>query len=153
MDAEAPSDEVVDTRRQGTSNASGTKMSAQYLSTSKSRTHLLLVEADPCARREHESALRTAGYSIAATAGLPSALEARAADVIIADEASYQWLQSQPIASAATFIVLTDDVKVGVTACLSGAADWTPVGGHVAYLLDVVSEVCRELRTSATRRA
>jgi hypothetical protein len=90
--------------------------------------------------------LRTAGYDVTATAGLPSPQEVSAADLIVADEASYQWLQSQPTSFEPTFIVLTDDVKVGVSACLAGAADWTPIHGDVAYLLDVVSEVCRGRR-------
>jgi hypothetical protein len=112
-------------------------------SPSDSRTHLLLVEADPSARAHHTSALRTAGYEVAATGGLPSAEQVGEADVIIADEAAFVWLQSQPTDVEPTFIVLTDDVRAGVTACLSGAADWTLVGGDVGYLLAVVEEVCR----------
>jgi hypothetical protein len=73
------------------------------------------------------------------------------ADVVIADEASYEWLQSQPTDTEPTFIVLTDDVRAGVTACLSGAADWTLVGGDAGYLLAVVAEVCRG--SQITRKA
>src|SRR5687767_8786719 len=101
---------------------------------SDSWTHLLLVEADPCARSHHASVLRTAGYKVTATGGLPSTHQLGVADVVIADEASFEWLQSQPTDTEPTFIVLTDDVRAGVTACLSGAADWTLVGGDAGYL-------------------
>jgi hypothetical protein len=113
---------------------------------SDSPTHILLIEADPDAREHRADLLRTAGYTVAASGGLPSLAEASEADVIIADEPSFQWLQDQPTRCERTFIVLTDDVKAGVSACLCGAADWTPLGGDSGYLLSVLADVCRDRR-------
>jgi hypothetical protein len=113
---------------------------------SDSPPHILLIEADPDAREHRAELLRTAGYAVAASGSLPSLVDANEADVIIADEPSFQWLQDQPTERERTFIVLADDVKAGVTACLCGAADWTPRGGDGGYLLSVLAEVCRARR-------
>lgn len=121
-------------------------MSSKRTLSTTTGTRLLLIEANPDTREDHASALRTAGYDVTAIAALPSLHEVSAADLIMADEASYDWLRDQPTALYPAVIVLTDDVKAGVSACLAGAADWTPVRGDMGYLLDVVSEACRGLR-------
>jgi hypothetical protein len=121
-------------------------VSAKSTLSTNAWTRLLLIESNPDARENHASALRTAGYDVTAIAALPSLDEVSAAHLIMADEASYDWLRGQPTAFYPTVIVLTDDVKAGVSACLAGAADWLPVRGDVGYLLDVVSEACRGLR-------
>lgn len=112
---------------------------------STSETHLLLIETDPPLRGEHASVLERAGYVVHQVAGLPADEEMAEADLILADPISFEWLRERKFQDP--IVVLTDDLKVGIAACLCGAADWVPLRGGQEYLLDVV----RELTTPRVR--
>ena len=106
------------------------------------RTRVLLVESDGDARRAHEVALVTAGYEVSSTPAIPPADEFSDADVVLVELPYFELLPSHFIDSEV--IVLTDDVKAGVLACLCGAADWVPVNSDASYLRDAVRDVVRD---------
>jgi hypothetical protein len=83
------------------------------------------------------------GYQVVAVPTLPASAEVGSADVILADYPTFQVLQHDH--HQGQVVVVTDDVKVGVTACLCGASDWVPVSGASDYLTEAVKD-------AATRR-
>ena len=102
-------------------------------------TRVLLIESDEDRRRTHEVALVTAGYEVSSTPAIPPADELSSADVVLVDFEYFELLPNQFINSEV--IVLTDDVKAGITSCLIGAAEWVPVSSDAARLRDAVREV------------
>jgi hypothetical protein len=106
--------------------------------TSPSPTLLLLIEADLSARSRHEKALQAAGYVVLACGACPDEDELHLAAVVLSDIASFHWLQEQNARRLPPTIVVTDDEKAGVTACLCGAAAWVPTYSDDAYLVDTL---------------
>jgi hypothetical protein len=101
-------------------------------------TSVLLIESD-CDRRScHQAALEDAGYRVIALPGVVSHEELTEADVILADHPAFECLQRFP--GGGNVIVVTDDVKIGVTACLCGPLDWVPVNGAADYLTEAVRD-------------
>ena len=97
---------------------------------------VLLIEADDRTLRSHTEILMLAGYEVVPTPGLPPADELSGADVIVADVVFMPILQTRRL--DAELIVITDDAKAGVTACLCGAADWIPLNSSGVYLTEAV---------------
>jgi hypothetical protein len=112
---------------------------------SPSRTNVLLVETDSTTREQHVALLEYAGYQVQESAGLPSPDELDDADLIIADALSFNWLQHEGIADRAV-VVIAEDPKSGIMACLCGATDWVPASGSREYFLDVVKEATSRRR-------
>ncbi len=106
-------------------------------------TAVLLIEADLDARDRHEEALRAAGYEVCAIAACPDADDLSRAALVLSDIPSFNWLREQPGRGLPLTVVLTDDERAGVTACLCGAADWVPVDSDPAYLVDAVDGALR----------
>jgi DNA-binding response OmpR family regulator len=104
------------------------------------RTVVLLVEADPDARSRHEGLLASVGYSVICIASFPDAREVQSAAVVIADLAWFHWFQAQHFDRAPPILVVADDLKEGITACLCGADDWIPSYGEPGYMLGTVEE-------------
>jgi hypothetical protein len=105
---------------------------------------VLLIEADSNTRVEHADVLQRAGYQVREVAGLPANEELEGAELILADPISFEWLRAHTVEGRV--VVMTDDLKVGITACLCGAADWVPVHSPREYLLDIVHDVARRRR-------
>lgn len=105
---------------------------------SHSPTHVLLVEADSNSRSLHTAALERAGYHVVAVPTLPPSEEVVSADVILADYPTFQVLQHDH--HRGQIVVVTDDVRAGVTACLCGASDWVPMSGASDYFTEAVKE-------------
>jgi len=125
-------------------------MEAPAANPSGAKTRLLLIEADLTLRAERAAVLEGAGYLVRQVAGLPAAEELAETDVILADPISFEWLREHNV--AAPIVVLTDDLKAGIAACLCGAADWVPLRGRQEYLLDAVREITT-VRVRAPRSA
>lgn len=107
-------------------------------------TRVLLIESNSATRVEHAAVLQRAGYEVREVAGLPADEELDGAELILADPVSFEWLRDHTAESRV--VVLTDDLKVGITACLCGAADWVPVHSPSEYLLDIVHDVATRRR-------
>lgn len=107
-------------------------------------TRVLVIEADSTTRIEHAAALERAGYQVREVAGLPADEELEGAELILADPISFEWLRDHRVEGRV--VVVTDDLKAGITACLCGAADWVPVHSPREYLLDVVHDVATRRR-------
>lgn len=112
------------------------------------RTRVLLIESDEDRRRTHEVALVMAGYEVSSTPAIPPADELSSADVVLVDVEYFELLPNQFINS--DVIVMTDDLKAGITSCLCGAAEWVPVSSNAARLRDAVREVARSGRDDGT---
>jgi hypothetical protein len=97
---------------------------------------VLLVESDVDRMRSHTSILMLAGYDVVPTPGIPLADDLTSADVIVTDVEFLPILQNRHL--RAEVIVVTDDAKAGVTACLCGAADWIPSHSAGVYLTEAV---------------
>ena len=110
-------------------------------------TRVLLVEADPDTREHHRATLSGAGYDVASIAALPSPDQLTTADLIIVDESAFDWLSVQQLQHEPNIVVLTDDVKRGVEACLCGAVDWIPARADKDYLVGAVKQACNEAQT------
>jgi hypothetical protein len=119
-------------------------MEANLPEPSAAATHVLLIEADSNMRGEHASTLQHAGYIVREVAGLPAEEDIDAAELILTDAVSFEWLRDHTVDSRV--VVLTDDLKVGITACLCGATDWVPIHSPREYLLDVVREATARRR-------
>ena len=108
------------------------------------RTRILLIEADCDARAAHAAVLARAGYQVREVAGLPADEELDGTELILADPISFEWLRDHTVEGRV--VVMTDDLKVGITACLCGAADWVPLHSTSEYLLDIVHDVATRRR-------
>lgn len=111
------------------------------LAASPNHAPLLLIEADSYARLEHELALRAAGYQVRAFATCPGPVDLHYASAVLTDPASFEVMQLQPARPSAPVVVLAEDDRAGVTACLRGAAAWAPAHGQPEYLVDTVGGV------------
>lgn len=110
---------------------------------SRGPTHVLVVEGDSDSRSMHAAALERVGYEVVAVPTLPPSAEVGSADVILADYPTFEALQHDRYPGP--IVVVTDDVRAGVTACLCGAADWVPVNAASDYVTEAVKD-------AATRR-
>ena len=122
------------------------KMARTIAAVSPTRTIVLLVEANSDARSRHESLLASAGYSVLCVASFPDASEVQSAAVVIADVAWFYWFQAQQFDRTPPILVVADDLKEGITACLCGADDWIPLDGEPAYMLGTVLEALSSSR-------
>ena len=104
-------------------------------------TPVLLIEVDSYARLRHELALRSAGYHVRTFAACPGPVDLHWAALVLADVLSYEVLRHQPPSRLPPVVVLADDDRSGVAACLHGAAAWAPAQGQAAYLVDTVGGV------------
>jgi len=86
--------------------------------------------------QSHTSILGLAGYDVIPTPGIPLADDLMSADVIVTDIEFLPILQNRHL--KAELIVVADDAKAGVTACLCGAADWIPAQSSADYLTEAV---------------
>lgn len=102
---------------------------------------MLLIEADAYARLQHEVALLAAGYHVRAFPACPGAADVHHAAVVLTDPPSFDWLREQPLRRLPPVVVLSDDDRAGVTACLHGADAWVPAHGQTEYLVDTVGGV------------
>lgn len=116
-------------------------MPAEVAPGSARGTVVVLVEADSYARLQHEVALLGAGYQVRAFAVCPGAADVFFAAIVLTDAPSFDWLRDQALRRFPPIVVLSDDDRAGVTACLHGAAAWVPAHGQPAYLLDTVGGV------------
>lgn len=118
-------------------------MAAQAAIPSPPATPVLLIEANLDARDRHEEVLRAAGYDVCAIAACPDTGELSRAAMVLSDVPSFHWLQEQRARRLPPTVVITEDERAGVTACLCGAADWVPVESDAAYLLGAVDGALR----------
>jgi hypothetical protein len=103
---------------------------------------VLLIEVDMDARAKHEHALRAGGYTVQ-SAACPEQTEVDQAAVVLADVPSFHWLRETARHLPPTLVV-TNDEKAGVTACLCGADAWAPVASDDGYLIAAVDGVLRD---------
>jgi hypothetical protein len=108
---------------------------------SANHTPVLLIEGDSYARLRHEVALRAAGYHVRAFTNCPGPVDFRYAALVLADPPSFEALRTQPHRRLPPVVVLSDDDRTGVTACLHGAAAWVPAQGQDDYLVDTVDGI------------
>jgi hypothetical protein len=104
---------------------------------------IVVIEADLEARAHHEQALRSAGYAVVAFASCPEPSEVALAAVVLSDVASFHWQRESSSGPQPPTIVMTDDEKAGVIACLCGASTWVRSSGGEAGLLEEVETVLR----------
>ena len=102
---------------------------------------VLLIEVDSYARLRHEVALRLAGYHVRAFTECPGPVDLYYAGLVLADVPSFELLRTQSDRRLPPIVVLSDDDRAGVTACLHGAAAWAPARGLTDYLVDTVDGV------------
>jgi len=102
---------------------------------------VLLIEVDSYARLRHEVALRLAGYHVRAFTECPGPVDLYYAGLVLADVPSFERLRTQSDRRLPPIVVLCDDDRAGVTACLHGAAAWAPARGLTDYLVDTVDGV------------
>ena len=107
---------------------------------SAGKTIVLLVETNSDARARHEVLLASSGYAVLSMASFPDVIEVQSCAIVIADVPSFHWLQSQAFHDVRPILVIAEDCKAGVTACLCGAADWIPSYGEPDYLLGTLAE-------------
>jgi FixJ family two-component response regulator len=107
---------------------------------SASKTSVLLIETDANARAQHETLLVSVGYSVLSLASFPDLAELQSSAVVITDIPSFHWLRAQEFHSVRPILVIAEDCRAGVTACLCGAADWIPSYGEPDYLLGTLAE-------------
>ena len=112
--------------------------------TSHGKTIVLLVETNSDARARHETLLASVGYSVLSMASLPDVVEVQSCAIVIADVPSFLWLQTQQFHNVRPILVIAEDCKAGVTACLCGAADWIPSYGEPDYLLGTIAETLQQ---------
>ncbi len=108
---------------------------------SPNHTPVLLIEVDSYARLRHEVELRDAGYNVRVFAACPGPVDLHYAAVVVADPSSFEALRHEPGRRLPPVVVVADDGRAGVTACLHGAAAWAPTRGQAAYLVDTVGGV------------
>jgi hypothetical protein len=113
----------------------------EHFEPSANDTPVLLIEVDSYARHRHELALRSAGYHVRVFAACPGPADLHYAALVLADLPSYEVLRHQPTSRLPPVVVLADDDRSGVAACLHGAAAWAPAQGQPAYLVDTVGGV------------
>ena len=104
---------------------------------------IVVIEADLEARAHHERALRSAGYTVVAFASCPEPSEVALAAVVLSDVASFHWQRESSSGPQPPTIVLTDDEKAGVIACLCGASTWVRSSVGEAGLLEELETVLR----------
>jgi len=104
-------------------------------------TPVLLIEVDSYARLQHEVALRTAGYHVRVLSACPGPADLFRAVLVLADVPSFEVLRAQSGPPLPPIVVLSDDDRAGITACLRGAAAWAPSNGQADYLVDTVDGV------------
>jgi len=102
---------------------------------------VLVIEADSSARLRHEIALRAAGYQVRAFHRCPGATDLHGAAAVLADLPSFQWLGTLTTRRLPPIVVVADDTRAGVAACLQGAAAWAPTDGQIDYLVDTVEGI------------
>lgn len=101
---------------------------------------VLLVETDSAARSRHEDLLSSEGYSVLSMASFPDLIEVQSCALVVADVPSFHWMQAQQLHTVRPILVVAEDPRAGITACLCGAADWIPSSGEPDYLLGTVAE-------------
>jgi CheY-like chemotaxis protein len=102
-------------------------------------TSVLLVEVDPDARASHRATLESRGYVVTMAHTWPPLNEVNLAAVLITDVESFHTLPHSDLRRFRPVVVLTGDLRAGVSACLSGADAWVPTDGDGAYLIDTIN--------------
>lgn len=115
---------------------------------SANHTPVLLIETDSYARLRHEVALRAAGYHVRTFTSCPSPVDLRYAALVLADPPSFDALRTRPDRRLPPVVVLSDDDRSGVTACLRGATAWAPAQGQTDYLVDTVDGILRHTHST-----
>lgn len=108
---------------------------------SENHSPVLLIEVESYTRLQHEVALREAGYHVRVFSACPGPVDLSYARLVVADASTFEMLHSHPSGRLPPVVVLSDDERAGVTACLQGAAAWAPAHGQPAYLVDTVGGV------------
>ena len=113
---------------------------------------VLLIEVNPDARAKHSEALAAGGYTVTAAEAWPPVAQAvHPATILISDVPSFHLLGGSAMSDKRPVVVLADDARAGVAACLHGADAWVPTHGDGAYLLDTIAGVARPRLAAESR--
>jgi DNA-binding response OmpR family regulator len=109
--------------------------------TSHPVTRVLLVEEDPKTRDLRAGILRRAGFSVTEAPTIEDPDHVQPADLILIEA------QQLPLALAghpeAAIVVIADEVRDGILACVQGASDWVPRSTAAEYLISTVEAASR----------
>lgn len=118
-------------------------MRATPTSVSTPGMQVLLIEVNSDARATHRATLAGGGYSVTPAEAWPPLTEIGLSAIVISDVVSFRLLQDSGIRRLPPVVVLADDARAGVSACLCGATAWVPTRGDDGYLLATIDELVR----------